>query len=463
MASLTTQPPTTQPPTQASKGLRETLGELVTPSPGLSLAHEQKARLLASVTLALLPLAIFAVFLSPVNNLIRTGVFNLPSPTLMISLALIVASYVLSRTRYYWWGAILVMIVPYVAVGGTILTSTTTLNPTTFYFLALSVLFASLLMTARETLIAGVVTLVVAYVLFNLKSGILEAPLISFVVITTGLTSLVSTIRDRNLRALEASQEDLKQQVVETTRAREQAERSDQVKSAFLASMSHELRTPLNAIINFTRYVAKGAQGPVNEEQTQTLNEVVDSAKHLLNLINDVLDMSKIESGSLRLFVEDNIELKPIIDSIVSTGKTLISEKPVEIQTDVTEAVSVIRGDRQRIMQILLNIMSNACKFTEAGSIKLRTYQQGNEIVFSIADTGPGIGLDDQKAVFEAFKQTNTGLRQGGGTGLGMPISKSLAEAHGGRLWLESKVGNGTTFYVALPIKSEKLVPSLVA
>jgi signal transduction histidine kinase len=320
-----------------------------------------------------------------------------------------------------------------------------------------------LLLTARETLIAGVASIVVAVVIAGLKGTNAEAAFISFLVVTTGLTALVSSIRDRNLKALELSQADLKQQVIETTAAREQAERSDMVKSAFLASMSHELRTPLNAIINFTRFVAKGAQGPVTDEQKETLNEVVDSARHLLNLINDVLDMSKIESGSLRLFVEDNVELKPIVDSVVSTGKTLVLEKPVEIQVDMNESLSVIRGDRQRIVQILLNIMSNACKFTETGSVKVRAYQEGSNVVFAITDTGPGIGEEDQKMVFEAFKQTTTGLRQGGGTGLGMPISKSLAEAHGGRLWLESKVGSGTTFYVALPIKSEALVPSLVA
>jgi signal transduction histidine kinase len=455
---------TTQPPTQTSKGVREILSDLVAPAPGLPLADEQKARLLAAVTLAFLPLALFAILVTPVTNFIRTGVFNFPSATLMLSVALIVTSYVLSRTRYYWWGAMLVIIVPFIAVGGTILTSTAAVvNPTTFYFLALSVLLASLLLTSRETLIAGVVSIAVAVVVANLKAATAEPAFISFVVVTTGLTALVSSIRDRNLKALELSQADLKQQVIETTAAREQAERSDMVKSAFLASMSHELRTPLNAIINFTRFVAKGAQGPVTDEQKETLNEVVDSARHLLNLINDVLDMSKIESGSLRLFVEDNIELKPIIDSIVSTGKTLILEKPVEIQVDFNDSLSVIRGDRQRILQILLNIMSNACKFTEDGSIKVRAYQEGNNVVFAIADTGPGIRAEDQKSVFEAFKQTNTGLRQGGGTGLGMPISKSLAEAHGGRLWLESKEGSGTTFYVALPIKSEALVPSLVA
>jgi signal transduction histidine kinase len=248
----------------------------------------------------------------------------------------------------------------------------------------------------------------------------------------------------------------------QTERAKAEAERANVVKSAFLASMSHELRTPLNAIINFTKFVAKGSMGPVNEEQAETLYEVIDSARHLLSLINDVLDMSKIESGSLSLFVEDHVELTPILETAISTGKGLLAEKRVALETHLTAELPTIRGDRQRILQVLLNIVSNACKFTEEGHIKVQAYRAEDEVVFSIEDTGPGIAAEDQAAVFEAFKQTATGLRQEGGTGLGMPISKNLVEAHGGRLWLESEVGKGTTFYVALPVESKSLAPTLV-
>ncbi len=459
MASLTT-----QTPPQTTKGLTEIWNDLVTPAPDLSLSDQQRAKLLSATTLAFIPLALFAIFLTPINNFLQTGVFNLPSPALLITLMLIFASYALSRTRHYWWGAMGIIIVPYLAVVGSALTSTTALNPSTFFFMCLSVTFASLLLTARETLIAGAIALALVFLVYNVR---IEGPVtvdttvIIFIVVFTGTTAVVSNIRDRNLLALESSRKELQQQVIETTEARERAERSDQVKSAFLASMSHELRTPLNAIINFTRYVAKGSLGAVNAEQAETLGEVVDSARHLLNLINDVLDMSKIEAGSLKLFVEDNVELKPIIDTVVSTGKSLITEKPVEIQVEIKPNITTMRGDRQRILQILLNIMSNACKFTETGTITVRADQSGDEIIFMIADTGPGIDDHDQGAVFEAFKQTNNGLRQGGGTGLGMPISKSLTEAHGGRLWLESKAGSGSKFYVALPIKSEALTPSI--
>src|SRR5262249_3217064 len=157
--------------------------------------------------------------------------------------------------------------------------------------------------------------------------------------------------------------------------ARERAERSDQVKSAFLASMSHELRTPLNSIINFTLFVVEGDTGPINEQQSDLLTQVVGSARHLLNLINDVLDMSKIEAGSLNLFIEENINLNSLLDSAVSTGRSLLVGKPVRLQSNIEENLPRMRADQQRILQILLNLISNACKFTEEGEIKISAQQ----------------------------------------------------------------------------------------
>jgi signal transduction histidine kinase len=282
---------------------------------------------------------------------------------------------------------------------------------------------------------------------------------IMFVVITTSIMAVVSSIKEGYLVSLESARKQLQEQIVVIDQARERAERSDQVKSAFLASMSHELRTPLNAVINFTRFVLDGDTGPVTEQQTELLTEVVGSAKHLLNLINDVLDMSKIEAGSLNLFVEDDVNVNSIVTSVVSTGRGLLNGKPTQLQTEIEENLPLIRADRQRILQILLNVMSNACKFTDDGEIRVKIAQKDGEVLITMSDTGPGIAKEDQAMVFEAFKQTKTGLRQGGGTGLGMPIAKSLAEAHGGRMWLESEYGKGATFFVALPIKSEKLVP----
>lgn len=245
----------------------------------------------------------------------------------------------------------------------------------------------------------------------------------------------------------------------ETKSARAAAEKANSVKSQFLAAMSHELRTPLNGIINFTEFVADGTLGEVNEEQRNALREAIDNANHLLALINDVLDISKIESDSLKLFIEDGISLAEEFNSVLNTAKTLLGDKPVMLVTDLEADLPFLRGDRRRIRQIVLNIVANACKFTDDGSITLRAKRTGEDVIIAIQDTGPGIAPEDHPAVFEAFRQTGTGIRHGVGTGLGMPISKRLAEAHGGRLWLESAPGSGSTFYVALPIRSETLEP----
>ncbi len=235
--------------------------------------------------------------------------------------------------------------------------------------------------------------------------------------------------------------------------ARIDAERANQVKSAFLASMSHELRTPLNAIINFSSFVADGDVGPVNEDQADILGDVVRSAKHLLNLINDVLDMSKIEAGSLQLFIVDNLNVNDIANNILSTARTLLADKEVEVKIELDETIPPISGDKQRITQVLLNLVSNACKFTDKGEIKITTKKLDTHIQMSVSDTGAGINPKDVASIFEAFMQTESGVRQGGGTGLGLPISKSLIEAHGGKIWVESKEGKGSIFYFSLPLE----------
>ncbi|MCU0464072.1 MAG: ATP-binding protein [Anaerolineae bacterium] len=237
----------------------------------------------------------------------------------------------------------------------------------------------------------------------------------------------------------------------------------DNMKSQFLASMSHELRTPLNAILNFTEFVALGMLGEVNEAQVDALNKSIDSGRHLLSLINDVLDMSKIESGMMKLFVEDEIDLHEQLNQVVATADSLLAEKPeVTFVKDIDANLPKLIGDRRRIRQILLNLLSNAAKFTEEGSVTLAVKVRGGEVLFAVTDTGPGIAPDDQALIFQPFIQTESGIRHAGGTGLGLPISKRLVEAHGGRLWVESEVGEGAAFYFTLPIASEALKRQLL-
>lgn len=252
----------------------------------------------------------------------------------------------------------------------------------------------------------------------------------------------------------------VQQREVSLQAAREQAERASQVKSMFLASVSHELRTPLNAIINLTKFVGLGMYGPVNEEQKDILTKVEARSKHLLKLINDVLDISKIETGSLELFIEVDQNIETIICSAVDTAQSLLPDKPVRIICKMEPDLPTLTCDAQRIQQIVLNLLSNACKFTEQGEIRVRGYRQGEEIIISIADSGSGIAPENHALIFEAFRQTKDGLRKGEGTGLGLPISRRLAEAHGGRVWVESMLGEGATFYVALPLETT-LTPTI--
>ncbi len=452
---------------------RNLWNSLTKPSDLLTNDEKKKARVLSAVLTVFAPLAVWAIFVSPVTNYLASGTFTPPTPGLLFSLLLIPIGYVLSRTRYYTMGARITIAIPLVAVLLPLITTAGFTTTVPLFFLSLSVVFAGLLLSSRDTLVIGIVITII--ILFIPRSPLADDSVVatqslaavSFVAITTIITVLVGRIREDNLRELETREQELSRSLKQTDeareaaeRSRERAERSDQVKSAFLASMSHELRTPLNAIINFTEFVAAGDTGPVNEQQHELLTEVIGSGKHLLNLINDVLDMSKIEAGSLNLFIEDDVNLKGILESSLSTVRSLVKDG-VQLESDIQADLPKIRGDRQRILQILLNILSNACKFTEKGSIKLKAAQTKDEILISIADTGSGIAPADQEVVFQAFKQTQTGLRQGGGTGLGMPIAKSLAEAHGGRLWLESEVGKGSTFYVAVPVKSSILKPSI--
>ncbi|MDQ7037316.1 MAG: ATP-binding protein [Anaerolineae bacterium] len=244
---------------------------------------------------------------------------------------------------------------------------------------------------------------------------------------------------------------------VEISRA--EAEQANLVKSQFLAAMSHELRTPLNAVLNFTQFVSSGMLGDVNDEQVDMLDKVVQSGKHLLSLINDVLDISKIESGALKLFVEEDINLAAEVETLKATAEGLIAEKPITLSTNIDPDLPLVVGDKRRLRQIMLNLVSNACKFTDAGEVRISMQCEVESIRFAVQDTGPGIASEDYELIFETFRQSNTGIRQGEGTGLGLPISRRLAEAHGGQLGLESTVGLGTTFYFTIPINNSELTP----
>jgi signal transduction histidine kinase len=239
----------------------------------------------------------------------------------------------------------------------------------------------------------------------------------------------------------------------------QELERADLMKSQFLASMSHELRTPLNAIINFTQLIAMGVAGPVTDEQAIMLNTSLSSSRHLLQLINDVLDISKIQAGKLSLYVEEDVNLNDEVQTVVDIAEALLQkqnvslEQPILFILDIDKDLPLTACDRRRIRQVLLNLLSNAIKFTEQGSITLSVKKKGEKFIFAVMDTGPGIPQVMQAHIFEPFGQTTNDIKHSPGTGLGLPISRSLVQAHGGELWMESDIGEGTTFFFSLPFR----------
>ncbi len=234
--------------------------------------------------------------------------------------------------------------------------------------------------------------------------------------------------------------------------------KADQLKSQFLANMSHELRTPLNSIIGFSRVILKGIDGPITEPQQQDLEAIHNSGQHLLNLINDILDLSKIEAGKMELTFENNLNLADLINSVMSTVMGLVKDKPIEVHQDIDPDLPTVRADPIKVRQVLINLFSNAAKFTDEGDISISASTQigpygHQEVIIQVTDTGKGISIEDQKKLFQPFSQVDaSATRKTGGSGLGLSISRHLVEMHGGEIGLESMLGKGSTFFFTLPV-----------
>ncbi len=226
----------------------------------------------------------------------------------------------------------------------------------------------------------------------------------------------------------------------------------DQLKSEFLASMSHELRTPLNSIIGFADVLLEGLDGELNERMEEDVRLIRESGAHLRNLIGDILDMSKIEAGRMELRYEE-VDMPQLAKDIIATAQPLAHEKNLALISNISPEVDKVEADRTRLRQIMWNIVGNAIKFTEKGSVTISMSMTTNdELLVAIKDTGIGIKPEHRDLVFEQFRQIDSGLnRAAGGTGLGMPITKNLVELHGGKIWIESEVGKGTTFFFTVP------------
>lgn len=429
----------------------------------LSEIEQRNARLITAMSL----LAVIAVG-------IRTFLYT-ATPTFIAAFVMVCAAYGLSRTGRQSLGALLIVIIMSAPSFFSVLNLTSTDSNAVLQsviWVTFPLILASVFFSAKGLAIySGVfLALLIAARFINdtLTFGQVGIAF-GFIAITAALLLVVVThrnflerLRQEELRAsndkLRQSEANLEQRVIERTHeleiARHEAEKANEVKSQFLANMSHELRTPLNAILNFTAFVSDGVMGPVNEEQIEALQQSISSGKHLLALINDVLDITKIEAGLMDMFVQE-VDLNEAINAVVAMAKGLVKNTAVNLNVEVENGLPITYGDKRRLRQVFLNIVSNAVKFTREGSVTIRAKNSEGGIRFEVQDTGIGIAPEDRSLVFESFKQAKHDLLDTPGTGLGMPISKYFVEAHGGRIWFTSEPGVGTTFYVDFPTMTE--------
>jgi len=240
------------------------------------------------------------------------------------------------------------------------------------------------------------------------------------------------------------------QELMEKTK---ELEAASEAKSEFLAHMSHELRTPLNVIIGFSELMLDGVPGKINKEQRQCLDDILSSSKHLLDLINDVLDLSKVESGKIKLRQID-IAMTDVLEELKRTMTPILAPRKQSLDIEVEEGLPPVHADKGKVRQVLLNLLGNATKFTpDGGKLKIEAIRKDHSCQVSVVDNGIGIKKEDQEKLFEPFSQLDNPLiGEKGGTGLGLAVTKQIIEKHGGQIWVESEYGRGSRFTFTLPL-----------
>ncbi|MBV8178949.1 MAG: HAMP domain-containing histidine kinase [Mycobacterium sp.] len=273
---------------------------------------------------------------------------------------------------------------------------------------------------------------------------------ISLAIVVAALTTFIVTKIQRLAESEQAARAAAEQAHNDAEAARAALEAANRHKSAFLANMSHELRTPLNAVIGFSDVLDERLFGGLNEKQAEYVADIRSSGEHLLSLVNDILDLSKVEAGHMELDISD-VSVAALATSIASLFREEAARTRISLDTRVAEGVGVVHADERKVRQILVNLVANAMRFTpEGGSVSLSAVRSNGHVVLSVTDTGPGIVPEKHESIFEEFAQLGTNAR-GPGTGLGLALARRFTELHGGRLTVQSEPGRGATFLISLP------------
>lgn len=420
--------------------------------------RRRRARLLSSLLVIVIPLIIVAAFGSVV--LIDPTGDPLASPilyTAVAAAAVLSIAYALSRSPNYAAGAVITVIAFSAAAFAVILTDPTRAGVKDMIaYLSTAMLLGSILLSVRETLLVAVIDILGIFALPLVVPDITPesvVPSLTFIIVTSVIILVAAAIRQRDLGQIEQQSRDLAVAV-------ERARTANKLKDQFLATMSHELRTPLNAIIGFAEVMMMGLAGEINPQALHAIDRIHQNSERLLELIDDILDISKIEAGRIEL-VNQSLDLRELLSNIELTFKPQAIQKGLEFRTQLEPGMPAqLVGDGQRLEQIMTNLVSNAIKFTDRGHVTMTIRRaEGQKWQVEVSDSGIGIPAHALEFIFEKFRQVDGSSRRAySGTGLGLAIVKELTVLMDGQIKAQSQPGTGSQFTVTLPlIDTERL------